>query len=126
MDKPSDLNFDKAAYHWRPDVDYRAHPELYRVGKGGQGVLICEPYQSELVPHWRFKTPEVARASGRAIYRIFLAYLRRDDFLQRDDFVGTDMPLTGSEQRSADDRAAEAARPPRGWRGLLHRLRGAS
>jgi hypothetical protein len=34
MDKPSDLNFDKSKYHWRPEVDYRANPEEYRVGKG--------------------------------------------------------------------------------------------
>ena len=83
--KPSYLDFDKAAYHWRPDVDYRAHPELYRVGKGEQGVLICEPYKSELVPLWRFKTPEIARASSEAIYKKFLAYLRQEDF------VGADM-----------------------------------
>jgi hypothetical protein len=36
---------------------------------------------------------------------------------------GTDMPLTASEQRDADERAALAARPPRGWRGMLQRLR---
>jgi Bacterial SH3 domain len=47
-------------------------------------------------------------------------------FIYAHNVVGTDMPLTGSEQRTADERAAEAARPPRGWRGLLHRLRGAS
>ena len=47
-------------------------------------------------------------------------------FIWAHNVVGTDMPLTVTEQRTADDRAAEAARPPRGWRGLLHRLRGAS
>ena len=57
MEKPSYLDFDRSKYHWRPDVDYRANPELYRVGKGEQGVLICEPYKGELVPLWRFKTP---------------------------------------------------------------------
>ena len=67
-------------------VDYREHPELYRVGKGEQGVLICEPYKGELVPLWRFKTPEIAaKASSKAIYRMFLAYLRQNDF------VGADM-----------------------------------
>ena len=85
MDKPSYLNFDGSTYAWRPDVDYREHPELYRVGKGEQGVLICEPYKGELVSLWRFKTPEIARESSRAIYRKFLAYLRRGDF------VGADM-----------------------------------
>ncbi|MDG3006179.1 DUF4385 domain-containing protein [Paludisphaera mucosa] len=85
MEKPSYVNFDKSAYPWRPDVDYRANPELYRVGKGEQGVLICEPYKSELTPHWRFKTPEIAKVSSRAIYKLFLAHLRRGDF------VGADM-----------------------------------
>src|SRR6188474_2407468 len=75
MSKPSYLNFDKAAYYWRPDVDYRARPDLYRVGKGEQGVLICEPYKSELLPIWRFRTPDVARSSSEAILARFKAYL---------------------------------------------------
>jgi hypothetical protein len=85
MDKPSYLGFDRSQYHWRGDVDYRAQPERYRVGKGEQGVLICEPYKGELVAHWRFRTPEVARASSRAIYGLFLKYL------DEGDFVGADM-----------------------------------
>src|SRR5262249_13863084 len=85
MDEPSYLNFDRAAYAWRPDVDYRANPELYRVGKGEQGVLICEPCKGELVTLWRFKTPEIARASSRAIYKLLLRSLRQGDF------VGADM-----------------------------------
>jgi Bacterial SH3 domain len=44
-------------------------------------------------------------------------------FVYAQNVSGTDMPLTGSEQRDADERAALAARPPRGWRGLLQRLR---
>lgn len=47
-DKPSYLDFDHGAYPWKPGIDYRLSPELYRVGKGEQGVLICEPYKSEL------------------------------------------------------------------------------
>ena len=46
--KPSYLNFNNATYPWKSDIDYRLHPELYRVGKGEQGVLICEPYKSEI------------------------------------------------------------------------------
>lgn len=44
--------------------DFRAHPELYRIGKGEQGVLLVEPYKNEILPHWRFKTPEIARVSA--------------------------------------------------------------
>ena len=85
MDKPSYLNFDKEAYPWKKDVDYRRHPELYRVGKGEQGVLICEPYKSELTPHWRFKTPDIAEASSMTIYKMFR------DYLKQGEFVGADM-----------------------------------
>jgi hypothetical protein len=47
-------------------------------------------------------------------------------FVYAQNVVGTDMPLTVNEQRNADDRAAQAARPLPGWRGLVHRLLGAS
>src|SRR6188768_1283512 len=75
MDEPSYLDFDKSQYPWRPDVDYRAHPEEYRVGKGEQGVLICEPYKSELVGLWRFKTPQIALESSAAVFAKFESYL---------------------------------------------------
>jgi hypothetical protein len=45
-------------------------------------------------------------------------------FIYAQNVSGTDMPLTVNEQHDADDRAEQAARPPQGWRGLLHRLRG--
>lgn len=66
-------------------VDFREHPERYRVGRGEQGVLIAEPYKSELLPLWRFKTPAIARASSRALWRAFVGY--RD----AGDGVGMDM-----------------------------------
>ncbi len=66
-------------------LNFRAHPELYRVGKGEQGVLMVEPYKSEILPVWRFKTPADARASSEKIYEMFLAYKRQADF------VGADM-----------------------------------
>ncbi|MEH2424572.1 MAG: DUF4385 domain-containing protein [Nostoc sp.] len=67
------------------NLDFRQHPELYRVGKGEQGVLLVEPYKSEILPYWRFKTPEIARESSEKIYELFL------DYLEKDDFVGADM-----------------------------------
>ncbi|RYU78642.1 DUF4385 domain-containing protein [Hymenobacter persicinus] len=66
-------------------TDFRRHPELYRVGKGEQGVLLVEPYKSEILPHWRFRTPDIARESSELIYAQFLAYL------DAQDFVGADM-----------------------------------
>jgi SH3-like domain-containing protein len=49
-----------------------------------------------------------------------------EGFVYAQNLAGTDMPLTANEQRNADDRAAFAARPARGWRGMLQRLRGTS
>lgn len=82
--KPSYLDFDLSAYPWKPDIDYRRHPQKYKVGKGEQGVLICQPYKSEIGPHWRFKTPDIARKSAEAIYRLFLAYLEKGEFIGAD------------------------------------------
>jgi len=83
MVKPYE-NFDSAHYSWRNDIDYRAHPEAYKVGKGEQGVLICEPYKSEILPAWRFKTPDIAQTSAETIYQQFLNYLTHNDFIGAD------------------------------------------
>ena len=66
-------------------TDFRLHPELYRIGRGEQGVLLVEPYKSEILPHWRFKTVPEAKRSSAAIYRMFLGYLKQNEF------VGADM-----------------------------------
>ena len=67
------------------NLDLRLHPELYRVGRGEQGVLRVQPYKGELLPLWRFATPELAQESSAAL----LARFR--DYLDADDFVGADM-----------------------------------
>ena len=66
-------------------LDLRRRPELYAIGRGEQGVLLVEPYKSEILPHWRFRTPEVAADSAQTIYGMFL------DYLGANDFVGADM-----------------------------------
>jgi hypothetical protein len=85
IQKPTYLNFNNEKYFWKKGIDYRLHPELYKVGKGEQGVLICEPYKSEIGPYWRFKTPDIALESSQRIYDLFLTYLNQNDF------VGADM-----------------------------------
>ncbi len=72
-----DLPFDR--------IDFRERPDLYRIGKGEQGVLMIEPYKSELLPHWRFRTPEIARESAEKLTRCF------HDYKLQGDFVGMDM-----------------------------------
>ena len=72
-----DLDFD--------NINFRKQPELYRVGRGEQGVLLVEPYKSEILQHWRFKTPEIAKESSDKIYQMYL------DYKENNDFVGMDM-----------------------------------
>lgn len=72
-----DLDFDR--------INFREQPELYKVGRGEQGVLLVEPYKSEILPHWRFKTPDIAAESSDKIFQMYLKY--KDD----GDFVGMDM-----------------------------------
>src|SRR3954447_15688319 len=81
---PSYLSFEKANYPWKSGIDYRVRPSRYRVGRGKQGVLICEPYKSELTPHCRFKTQRIAKQSAEAIYAMFLEYLEDDDLVAAD------------------------------------------
>jgi hypothetical protein len=66
-------------------IDFRRYPEKYKIGRGEQGVLMAEPYKSEILPYWQFATPEKAEQSAEKIYSLFKAYK------QDGDFVGMDM-----------------------------------
>ncbi|ELF2304418.1 DUF4385 domain-containing protein [Salmonella enterica] len=66
-------------------IDFRQQPELYHVGRGEQGVLLVEPYKSEILPFWRYKDEASAMKSAEQVYQLFEAYR------QQDDFVGMDM-----------------------------------
>jgi hypothetical protein len=66
------------------ELNLRKKPHLYRVGKGEQGVLLVEPYKSEILPFWRFKTPKEAKKSAQTIYKMFLTYLKQKDFIGMD------------------------------------------
>lgn len=65
-------------------LDFRTHPELYHIGRGEQGVLSVEPYKSEILPHWRFRTPEIARESSEKILELYGAYKAAGDFVGMD------------------------------------------
>lgn len=65
-------------------IDFRKHPELYRIGKGEQGVLLVEPYKSEILPYWKFKTEAIAEKSAKKIYSLFESYLKKKDFIGAD------------------------------------------
>jgi hypothetical protein len=66
-------------------IDFRQHPEKYKVKVGEMGVLTAMPYKAEILPYWRFKTPDIARESSAKIYELFL------DYKAQGDFVGMDM-----------------------------------
>jgi len=48
-------------------------------------VLTIEPYKSELLPLWAFRTPAIARDSAAALYDRYITYR------EAGDFVGMDM-----------------------------------
>jgi hypothetical protein len=74
-------------------LDFRQHPELYQVGRGEQGVLMVEPYKSEILPHWRKygadgkelpRTVEKEKAAAAAVFKACWDRLRADnDYLAR-------------------------------------------
>ena len=78
MDKSFDYSLDYK------NLDLRLQPELYRMGKGEQGVLLVEPYKSEILPFWKFKTPADAKKSAAAITKLFKAYKKQRDFAGMD------------------------------------------
>ncbi len=65
-------------------TNFREHPELYRVARGEQGVLSVEPYKGEILPYWRFRTPDVARESSAKIFALYEAYKKAGDFVGMD------------------------------------------
>lgn len=65
-------------------IDFRKHPQKYSIGRGEQGVLIAEPYKSELLPYWKFATPDDAKQSAAKLYELFLEYGKQDDFVGMD------------------------------------------
>ena len=74
------------------DLDYKSLDftneetrELYRIGRGEQGVLLVRPYTDDICAHWRFKTPKIALESAHAIFDMYL------DYLEEKDFIGMDM-----------------------------------
>jgi len=45
---------------------------------------MVEPYKSEILPHWRFRTVPIAEASAAKIMALFEAYRAQDDFVGMD------------------------------------------
>ena len=67
------------------DFSVEKNRNLYRIGRGEQGVLLVRPYTNTICAHWRFRTPDEAVRSANKIFAMYLDY--RDD----KDFIGMDM-----------------------------------
>jgi len=65
-------------------TDFRKHPEKYQIGRGELGVLSAEPYKSEILPYWKFATPDKAEASADKILELFYEYKKQNDFVGMD------------------------------------------
>jgi hypothetical protein len=63
-----------------PELNMREQPHLYRIGRGEQGVLLVQPYKSEILPHWRFRTPPEAQLSASSILSLYCRYSLEGDF----------------------------------------------
>ena len=66
------------------NIDFRKHPDRYLIGRGEQGVLIAQPYKSEILPYWKFATPDDATKSAQKIYAMFKQYGKDGDFVGMD------------------------------------------
>jgi hypothetical protein len=67
------------------DLDFRAHPERYRVTSDERGVFKIEPYKSELLPEWTITTLPEAEASAATLHE------RYREYREAGEFVGMDM-----------------------------------
>lgn len=66
------------------NINFRTSPEKYIIGRGEQGVLIAEPYKSEILPYWKFATPDLAEESADKILSLFYEYKKHHDFVGMD------------------------------------------
>ena len=54
--------------------------QLYRIGRGEQGVLLVRPYTNDICAHWRFVDEETDVKSSDKIYSMFCEYKRTERF----------------------------------------------
>jgi hypothetical protein len=88
---------------------------------GSAAVFDRADTRAKEVGHLQPGDPVTVLAAEGEFYRVQLPD-GLVGFVFAHNLVGTDMPLTASEQDHADRQAADAARPPGGWRGMIRRL----
>ena len=77
--------FDYGLDYKEIDFSLEKNRQLYRIGRGEQGVLLVRPYTNIICNHWRFKTPKIAIQSANKIFSMYL------DYRDAGDFIGMDM-----------------------------------
>ena len=77
--------FDYGLDYKEIDFSLEENRQLYRIGRGEQGVLLVRPYTNVICNHWRFKTPKIAIQSANKIFSMYL------DYRDAGDFIGMDM-----------------------------------
>ena len=77
--------FDYRLPYKKLDFAEKSIRQLYRIGRGEQGVLLVRPYTDEICKYWKFKTPKIAEKSAQKIYEMYA------DYRVKNDFIGMDM-----------------------------------
>ena len=77
--------FDYRLPYKKLDIAEKSIRQLYRIGRGEQGVLLVRPYTDEICKYWKFKTPKIAEKSAQKIYEMYA------DYRVKNDFIGMDM-----------------------------------
>ena len=77
--------FDYGLDYKEIDFSLEENRQLYRIGRGEQGVLLVRPYTNDICAHWRFKTPQIAIESAHKIFDMYM------DYFEEKDFIGMDM-----------------------------------
>jgi len=65
-------------------INYKDYPECYLYTPTQSGVLVVEPYKSNISTHLKFKTTQEAKKSSTKIYKLFLEYIKEDDMIGAD------------------------------------------
>ncbi len=79
-------------------ISLRAHPYLYRPGKGEQGIFHVRPYKDELLPLWKFKDEESAAWSCAKLEEKFEEYKTAGDYVGCESRGG--LPICGRQHRA--------------------------
>lgn len=58
----------------RRDIDYRQHPDLYRILRGEMNVFKTQPYSNDLKGLWRYKDEPTAKRSAGDLWKRFEEY----------------------------------------------------